>query len=112
MSMEKHIFLGYGFFISEGAVPDELFDNFIESNYTYCLNTWQGKWNYFFGIKGNDVEPGAAIPLHKVSVCKDECDKMIEEFHKFFPTVEDEPESYLIHKVEDEPEFYLIYQVI
>ena len=99
MSMEKHIFLGYGFFVKEGTVPDELFDNFIENNYTYCLDTWQGEWNYFFGVKGNDVELGTATPLRKISVCKDKCDEMIEEFHKFFPTVKDEPEIYIIYQV-------------
>lgn len=104
MSVDYTAIYGYGYLITadEAAdIPEDMFDDFIDSDYTLCVDNYADESNYFFGLKLTQVSPGYIYELPVVDNYghQDFCN-MMAEFKRFFPNRSPrEIKHYLINRV-------------
>lgn len=104
MSVDYTAIYGYGYMITadEAAnIPEDIFDEFIDSDYTLCVDNYTDESNYFFGLKLKQASPGYIYELPVVDEYNhQEFCSMIDEFKHFFPNRSPrEIKHYLINKV-------------
>ena len=98
MSVDYCSMVGYGYIVTSAMLDrlyqrggEDLLDEFKESDWAcpadrYCPDNSP----YFFGIILKGITPGMVAPLStKRNYKHEDLDKMIEEFKKFFPNMED-----------------------
>lgn len=104
MSVDYTAIYGYGFMITadEAAnIPEDMFDEFIDSDYTLCVDNYADESNYFFGLKLTQASPGYIFELPVVDkYSHQDCCNMMAEFKRFFPHRSPrEIKHYLINRV-------------
>ena len=75
-------YIGNGFIIEPGDIEmdDEIFEEFVDSGYTWCLDAYADSPYYFFGQAIDAVEPGEAIIYKPIPAST----SMLNEFNRFF----------------------------
>ena len=104
MSVDYTAIYGYGYMITadEAAnIPEDIFDEFIDSDYTLCVDNYADESNYFFGLKLTQASPGYIYELPVVDKYAHETFMdMMHEFKRFFPNRNpQEIKHYLINRV-------------
>jgi hypothetical protein len=104
MSVDYTAIYGYGFMITadEAAnIPEDMFDEFIDSDYTICVDNYADESNYFFGLKLTQASPGYIYELPVVdNYAHETFMAMMHEFKRFFPHKDAlQLRHYLIHRV-------------
>lgn len=104
MNVDYTAIYGYGYMITadEAAnIPEDIFDEFIDSDYTLCVDNYTDESNYFFGLKLKQASPGYIYELPVVDEYNhQEFCSMIDEFKHFFPNRSPrEIKHYLINRV-------------
>lgn len=103
MSVDYKAIYGYGYHITNDmyqALEPKKFDEFIDHDMTHIVCGWSGNSDYFFGIvvktatEGNPIE---VIPFFEYE--HEECMKMFNDFHYFFPEVVTAPKHYVIQQI-------------
>lgn len=86
MSVEHHAFYGYGYIVNPNEVAEEEYDEYLESDFHYCINSWSNSEEEFFGICLKKVDEGEyyCIPVRD-SFAPADFQKMVTEFKHFFP---------------------------
>lgn len=102
MSVEYKAIYGYGYHITDDMAANmdtDLYEEFVESDFTRVIDGWGGGNGYFFGITVTIANEGECnlIPIKEYE--HDEFRKMLDEHHKFFPKIPAIPRHYLIHQV-------------
>ena len=66
MSVDYTAIYGYGFMITADEVadiPEDLRDEFFDSDYTIRVDSYADESNYFFGLKLTQASPGFMFEL-------------------------------------------------
>lgn len=108
MSVERSVFYGYGYYVSDAEIEktfenEDYWDEFLENDFVFHLNSWSCEKEFFFGIKIASAEEGTAKRLNSFSVADldpIEVEDMKEYFAAWFP--DRDPED---------PDFYLVFQI-
>ena len=104
MSVDYTAIYGYGFMITADEVadiPEDLRDEFFDSDYTIRVDSYADESNYFFGLKLTQASPGYIYELPVVDKYAHETFMdMMHEFKRFFPNRNpQEIKHYLINRV-------------
>ena len=101
MSVKYRAVYGYGFHIKPEQVKDmseEKYEQFVENDFTYILNSWKDNEEYFFGIEVKSAEPGEIVNI-PVQQSHDRFIEMINTFKYFFPETSPFPRHYIFNQV-------------
>ena len=89
MSVDCRAIYGYGFLVSANDVakiPNEKIDDFMDSPFCLCIDTYIRDCDYFFGLKLCSAEPGYAFALPATdNYAHSDLIKMMREFKEYFP---------------------------
>ena len=102
MSIEYKAIYGMGYHISGDMITNmdtDLFEEFVEDDFTYVIDDWRGGDDYFFGIEITRAYEGEIdeVPFHEYT--HEDFRAMVEAYHHYFPEVHQVPRHYLIHQV-------------
>ena len=104
MSVDYTAIYGYGFMITPEdieTIPEDLRDEFFDSDYTIRVDSYADESNYFFGLKLTQASPGFMFELPVVDKYAHETFMaMMHEFKHFFPHKDAlQLRHYLIHRI-------------
>lgn len=104
MSVDYSAIYGYGFMITPEdieTIPEDLRDEFFDSDYAIRVDSYADRSNYFFGLKLTQASPGFMFELPVVDKYAHETFMaMMHEFKHFFPHKDAlQLRHYLIHRI-------------
>lgn len=104
MSVDYRAIYGYGFCVSDDMIiemDEDKYDEFLNSEFTYRVDSWRDGSEYFFGLNLCSAEPGYIFALPIVdNYAHEDFVLMMKEFKKFFPDQDTmRVKHYLINQV-------------
>lgn len=91
MSVNYKAIYGIGYHITEDMISEmdeDKFREFIESDFTYLVNRWSNKINYFYGLIIASADEGKIINIPYIDYKNEDLMKLLDFYYYLFPTTE------------------------